>query len=488
MVIENSLPVLLSRLDFAWITSMHILWTPMTIGMSWLLFFMELAWLKSGDERWYKLNRFFEKIFIINFGAGVATGVTMEMAFGILYGPFSQAVGPFFGNILGFETITAFMYEAGFIGLMVFGWGKISKGMHLFVTFNVGLSSSLSAMWILVANSWMQTPDGVVLKDGLFQVTNWWHAILNDNFVWGFPHMWVACVELALFVFASVSAWFILKNRHADLFTKILKPTLLALLIVTPLQIFIGDSVGQDVAKTQPTSLAAMEGHFHTYLPDGKPNTNWNLIAIPDVEAGKNLFSIQIPHVLSLLETHTWNGVVTGMDQFPVKDRPDVWVPFYAFRAMVGIGFLLFFVAIWGNVLRMRGQLTATELRKHPWFLRAVIFSGFLPYLAIWTGWWVREIGRQPWVVFGMMRTYEGVSNMSVAQEVVWFVGYIIFELVVWSGAWYFFSRVIQKGVNDIPHSDTLFHGHDEDHEASQAGGGHVAPTFAHKPMMHSDR
>ena len=488
MIIENSLPILLSRLDFAWITSMHILWTPLTIGMSWLLFIMEVAWLRTGNERWYKLNRFVEKIFIINFGAGVATGVTMEMAFGILYGPFSQAVGPFFGNILGFETITAFMYEAGFIGLMVFGWGKVSKGMHLFSTFNVGLSSSLSAMWILVANSWMQTPNGVVLKNGLFQVTNWWNAILNDNFQWGFPHMWVATVELALFVLVGLSGFFILKNRNADLFTKLLKPALLALIIVTPLQIFIGDSVGRVVAQTQPTSLAAMEGHYHTYLPNGKVNTGWHLIAIPNAKNDGNVFAITIPHVLSLLETHTLNGKVTGMDSFPAKDRPDVWVPFYSFRVMVAIGFFLFFIAIWGNWLRLRGKLNATELRKRPWFLRALVFSAFLPYLAIWCGWWTREVGRQPWVVNGLMRTYQGTSHMPVAMEIIWWVGYIIFELTVWAGSWYFFTRVIKKGVDGIPDSSTLF---DHDHADAtdvKAGGGHVTPTFASKPMLRSDR
>ncbi|OCX75030.1 cytochrome ubiquinol oxidase subunit I [Acidithiobacillus thiooxidans] len=482
MLIENTLPVLLSRLDFAWITSLHILWTPMTIGMSWLLFGIEVLWLRTGDERWYKLNRFFEKIFIINFGAGVATGVTMEMAFGILYGPFSQAVGPFFGNILGFETITAFMYEAGFIGLMVFGWGKISKTMHLFATFNVGISSTLSAGWILVANSWMQTPDGVVFKNGLFQVSNWWSVIYNDNFHWGFPHMWIACVELALFVFAGVSAWFILKNRNAELFVKLLKPALLALLIVTPLQIYLGDTLGRDVAQTQPTSLAAMEGHYHTYLPNGQVNTGWHLIAIPNSQNDGTRFAITIPYVLSLLETHTLTGKVTGMDSFPARDRPDVWVPFYAFRIMVAIGFFLFLVALWGNWLRLRGKLNATALRQHPWFLRAVVFSAFLPYLAIWTGWWVREIGRQPWVVFGMMRTYEGVSHMSLGQEVVWFVGYIIFELAVWSGAWYFFSRVIQKGVNDIPDSTHLW----DKPETIDSGGGHVSPHFT-KALPHRD-
>ena len=479
MLIENTLPVLLSRLDFAWITSLHILWTPMTIGMSWLLFVLEAVWLKTGDERWYKLNRFFEKIFIINFGAGVATGVTMEMAFGILYGPFSQAVGPFFGNVLGFETITAFMYEVGFIGLMVFGWGKISKPMHLFATFNVGLSSTLSAGWILVANSWMQTPDGVTYQHGLFMVKNWWAAIYNSNFQWGFPHMWVACLELALFVFASVSAWFILKNRHPELFLKLLKPTLLILLFVTPIQIYLGDTLGRDVAETQPTSLAAMEGHYHTNLPGGKVNSGWHVIAFPNARNNGNSFAITIPYVLSLLETHTLNGKVTGMDAFPHKDRPDVWVPFYAFRAMVAIGFFLFLVALWGNWLRLRGALTTQSLPKHPWFLRAVIISGFLPYLAIWTGWWVREIGRQPWVVYGLMRTYQGVSHMSVAQETLWFAGYVVFELTVWGGAWYFFARVIAKGVDDIPDSSTLG---GSAHSPLFAGGGHVVTTFS-KPM-----
>ncbi|WP_308387913.1 cytochrome ubiquinol oxidase subunit I [Acidithiobacillus sp. AMEEHan] len=482
MLMENTLPILLSRLDFAWITSMHILWTPLTIGVSWILFGLEVAWLRSGDERWYRLERFFEKIFIVNFGAGVATGVTMEMAFGILYGPFSQAAGPFFGNILGFETITAFMYEAGFIGLMVFGWNKIGKGMHLFSTFNVALASSLSAYWILVANSWMQTPDGVVLKNGIFQVTNWWHAIFNANARWGFPHMWVATMVLGFFVLAAVSSWYILKNRHADLFLKMLKPAVLALLIVTPVQIWLGDSLGVDVAHSEPTSLAAMEGHYHTYLPDGKVNTGWHLIAIPNAKNDGNVFAITIPHVLSLLETHTLNGKVTGMDAFPAKDRPDVWVPFYAFRIMVAIGFFLFFMALWGTALIMRGKFTVSGLRQRPWFLRLMVFSGFLPYLAIWTGWWTREVGRQPWVVYGLMRTYEGTSHMGIGQEVIWFLGYITFELSVWAGAWYFFSKIIRKG----PDLHSPLPGAHEEGEAPEAGGGLVTPHFA-KPVLRQE-
>ena len=220
-----------------------------------------------------------------------------------------------------------------------------------------------------------------------------------------------------------------------------------------------------------------------------KTTQGWHLIAFPNAKNDGNSFAITIPHVLSLLETHTLNGKVTGLDSFPAKDRPDVWVPFYSFRVMVAIGFFLFFVALWGNWLRLRGKLNAESLRKHPWFLRAVVFSGFLPYLAIWCGWWTREIGRQPWVVFNLMRTYQGVSHMSIGMEIFWFVGYILFELIVWSGAWYFFSRVIAKGVDSIPPSDTLFAHHEEEvHEEEHAGGGFAKPTFASKPMLDKTR
>jgi cytochrome d ubiquinol oxidase subunit I len=481
MIMETTLPVLLGRLDFAWITTMHILWPPLTIGLALILFVMEVVWLKTQDERWYRLIQFFSKIFIINFGAGVATGVTMELAFGILYGPFSQAVGPFFGNILGFETITAFMYEAGFIGLMILGWDKVSRGMHLFATFNVMLAASLSAYWIVIANSWQQTPDGVIYKDGLFQVTNWWNAIFNANGLWAFPHMEMAAIELALFTVAGMSAWMILKKKnHAELFSKMLKPVMLALILITPLQIFTGDTLGVDVAHSEPTSLDAMEGHFHTYLPNGKPNTAWNLIAIPNAAGNGNAFSIQIPHVLSLLETHTMNGAVVGMDHFAPRNRPDVWVPFYSFRIMVTIGFFLFFMALWGVTLIMRGKLTAQHLQNRPWFLRSLVFSAFLPYLAVWTGWWTREVGRQPWIVFHQMRTYQGISHLNILQQIFWFAGYVLFELTVWAGAWYFFLKVIRQGPDmnsPLPGTVPVEH---------QADGGVAHPTFAkpaHKPV-----
>ena len=445
---ENSLTMLLSRLDFGWVTSLHFLYPPLTIGLSALMFFAEYRWTRTDDEHWYRLTRFFEKLFIINFGAGVATGVTMEFAFGILYGPFSQAAGPVLGNLLGYETISAFMYEAGFVGLAIFGWGKISRGMHLFATFNVALSSALSAFWIMDANSWMQTPTGVKLESGIFHVTDWGAVIMNPNFLWGFPHMWVAALELALFFVLGVSAWFVLKGRHVDLFQRSLKYAVLAAVIVTPLQIYLGDALGLVVGNTQPATVAAMEGHYHTYHADGSVNTGWNVVAWPNDSKGENDWALSIPHGLSLLETHTLNGKVTGLDQFKPEDRPPVWIPFYSFRVMVAIGGFLFLVALWGAYLALRGRLSAATVSRNKWFLRVLVFSAFLPFLAIWTGWWTREVGRQPWLVQDLMRVTEGVSKMTVLEASLWLAGFFVFELFVWYFTWYFLAKVMRAGPN----------------------------------------
>jgi cytochrome bd ubiquinol oxidase subunit I len=445
-VANSPLALFLSRIDFAWITTLHIIYPPLTIGLGILLFLAEWHWIRTQDERWYRIVRFFEKLFIVNFAAGVATGITMEMAFGILYGPFSAAAGPFFGQVLGYETITAFMYEAGFIGLMIFGWGKISKWMHLFATFNVALSSSISAMWILDANSWMQTPTGVQLHNGVFQVTDWIAAMLNPDVWLGFPHMLIAAVELALCFVIAVSAWFVLTGRHMALFQRPLKYAVLALVVIAPLQIYLGDGLGLVVADDQPAALAAMEGHFHTYNPDGSVDTSWNIIGWPNAKGDDMAWSIGIPHVLSLLETHTWSGKVQGLDTIPPENRPPVVIPFYAFRIMAAAGGALMLFAFWGGWLILRGRFRADTLGRNRIFLWAAVLCGFLPYIGIWCGWWVREVGRQPWLVYGLMRTEQGVSHMDVTSAGLWLLGYIYFELIVWGSTWYFFAKVMRGG------------------------------------------
>ena len=451
---ENSLSVLLSRLDFGWITTLHILYPPLTIGLAAMLFIGELLWIRTSDDHWYRLCRFFERLLIVNFAAGVATGITMELAFGILYGPFSEAAGPFFGQVLGYETITAFMYEAGFIGLMIFGWGKISRRMHLFATFNVALSSSLSALWILVANSWMQTPTGVTLRHGVFIVKDWWRAIINPDVIYAFPHMLVASFEVALGFVAGISAWYLLKQRHVPMFQRSLKRAVLALLVVAPLQVWLGDGMGLTVSHDQPTVLAAMEGHWHARNPDGSPNTAWNLVAWPNAAGDGNAWAVKIPHVLSLLETHTWNGTVHGMDEYPPQDRPPMLVPFYGFRVMVACGMFMVLMAVWGTILVVRKHLATRTATANKWFLRATVLAAFVPFISVWVGWWTREVGRQPWVVFGLMRTAEGVSHMSIVQELLWLIGYMGFELMVWGATWWFLAKIVHDGPalgNPIP-------------------------------------
>jgi cytochrome d ubiquinol oxidase subunit I len=296
------------------------------------------------------------------------------------------------------------------------------------------------------ANSWMQTPAGVQLKDGYFQITNWMAAILNPDVFFGIPHMVVAAVELGLCFVIAVSAWYVLTKRHVALFQRPLKYAVLALVVIAPLQIYLGDGLGLVVADDQPAALAAMEGHYHTYNPDGSINTNWHVVGWPNARGDGMAWSISIPHVLSLLETHTWNGKVTGLDTIPAENRPPVLVPFYAFRVMAAAGAALMLFAFWGAWLILRGRFAADAIVRNRLFLWAAILCGFLPYIGVWCGWWVREVGRQPWVVYGLMRTEQGVSHMDVTSAALWLAGYIFFELTVWGSTWYFFAKIVRRG------------------------------------------
>lgn len=445
-MLSNDLTSLITRIDFALISSIHIIFPPLTIGLAALLFISELMWVRKQDEKWYRLCRFFEKLFIVNFGAGVATGVTMEMAFGILYGRFSQAAGPFFGQVLGYETITAFMYEAGFIGLMIFGWGKISRGMHLFATFNVALSSTLSAMWILVANSWMQTPTGIELHNGIFIVTDWLAALLNPNVRSAFPHMLLASFELSLCFVVATCAWFVLKQRHVDLFLKPLKYSLVALAVVAAAQIYMGDVLGEDTLEHKPAALAAMEGHYDTYDANGNVNSAWHILGWPNKEGTGLAWSIDIPHGLSLIETKTWNGPVKGLNSFAKDEQPPVVLPFYAFRVMSGAAAAILAVAVWGLWLMARRRMTVELAPRNKLFLVLAVVMVALPYLAVIAGWWTREIGRQPWIVYGLMRTEDGMSEMTLGLAVFWLVGFAIFETAVIAGTIWFMAKVVRIG------------------------------------------
>ncbi|WP_217995078.1 cytochrome ubiquinol oxidase subunit I [Methylogaea oryzae] len=313
-------PVLLSRLQFAVTAIFHILWPLLTIGLSLFLVAMEVLWLKTRDEDYYRHVRFWSKLFLLNFTMGVVSGIPMEFEFGANWDRFSGFAGEFFGNALGFEGAMAFMLEAGFLGIMLFGWTRVTPAIHLFASAMVALGASLSAFWILVANSWMQTPAGGHVENGRFRVDSYADAIFNPDMPLAFAHMWGACLETSLFVIGGLSAWYIVRNRHPAFFLKSFKAALLAAVLVAPLQVILGDIKGREVYKTQPVKMAAIEAHWETNPPG--QGASWNVLAWPDRQAEANVWAIRLPQVLSLLATTTWDGRVAGLKAFPAADRP----------------------------------------------------------------------------------------------------------------------------------------------------------------------
>jgi cytochrome d ubiquinol oxidase subunit I len=438
---------MLSRLQFAFTTMFHIAWPLLSIGLSIFLVVMESLWLKTKDPAYYHQTRFWGKLFLLNFAVGVVSGLPLEFQFGTNWSRFSAATHGFFGNILGFEGAMAFMLEAGFLGIMAFGWKRVSPRVHLFATCMVALGASLSAFWIMVANSWMQTPAGGSWVNGRYVMESYWHGIFNPDLPWGFGHMWVACLETTLFVVGGVSAWYILKNRHVGFFLRSFKLALLAALIITPLQIWLGDASGRAVAEYQPTKLGAIEAHWLTNPPgQGAP---WKLLAWPNPEKqGNDWTFLEIPDGLSLLITRSFTGQVKGLRDFPRENQPPILLPFYSFRIMLGIGFAMFGLMLWTLWVWYKERLTTELLPQQKWLLYAWIAFAPLGYLAVEMGWITREVGRQPWIIFGLLRTKDGASVLpagAVAASLgMYFVIYTMLFLAFTIFAW----RILKRGPN----------------------------------------
>ena len=437
---------LLSRVQFGFIALFHILWPPLTIGLALILLALEVTWVNTSKVYYYHLERFLTKIFLVNFGVGVISGLPMEFSFGTNWGGFSIASGDFFGNILGFETAMAFMLEAGFLGIMLFGWKRVGPKMHLFATAMVTFGSVLSAFWIMVANSWMQTPTGVTFQHGKFIINSYMDAIFNPDFIYGFGHMFTACLELSLVVTAGVSAYYLLHNRHTELFTSAFKWSVLTLLLVAPLQILIGDAAGGALEETQPAKLAAIEALWDTNKPGtGAP---WSIVAAPNATLQKNDWEISVPYGASLIVTKSLTGTVRGLKDFVVADQPPIWMPFYGFRLMVAAGVFIAFMTLlttW-KLLRHRDSMRCDFIGQHRWMLRGWLLSIPAAYLAIEAGWIVREVGRQPWIVYGMMRTASGVSALPLSVVRWSLLTYVLLYSTIGISALVFMLKVLRKG------------------------------------------
>ncbi len=437
--------LMLSRYQFALTTMFHVNWAVLSVGLSLFLVVLEALWLASGDDDYYRHARFWGRLFVLNFALGVASGLPLEFQFGSNWGPFAVATGGFFGNILGFETTLAFMLESGFLGLMLFGWGRLSRGMHLFATCMVALGASLSAFWIMVANSWMQTPAGGHWQEGRFICTNFLEALFNPDMFWGVSHMWVACLETTLFAAGGLSAWYLLNQRHAAFFTKSLQVALLAAVLIAPAQIYLGDGSGRAVARHQPAKLGAMEAHWRTNPPGtGAP---WKALAWPNPAGEDNSWTfLTIPRGLSLLITHSFSGRVPGLRDFAPEDRPPILIPFYAFRVMIGVGFLLFFLMLWSGWQWRRGRLRPEVIVGQKLLLAAWVGAAPLGFLAVETGWLTREVGRQPWIIYGMMRTSEAASRLPAAAVWTSLLGYLAVYTLLLLGLLVFAARIIKRG------------------------------------------
>ena len=426
----TSAPISVSSLQFALTAMFHILFPTLSIGLATYLLAMEALWVKTRQEGYYRQARYWGRLFALTFGMGVVTGIPLEFAFGTNFAPFSVAAGDFFGHILGFETAMAFMLEAGFLGVMLFGWKRVSPALHLLATFLVWFGATLSAFWILSANSWMQTPGGVVLENGKFVITDWLSAVFTPSFPTRFIHMYLAALETSLFVIGGVSAAFLLAKKHPEFFERSFKIALLSAVLVAPLQVLVGDHSGLIVAKHQPAKLAAMEAHWKTNTQGG---ASWIILAKPNQAEQKNDWEIAIPNALSLIVTHTLNGRVKGLDQFPLNDQPHVPVVFWGFRVMLAIGMSFAALALVSLYAWKRGWLM-----ERRWLLKAWVAAIPLGFVATEAGWTVAEVGRQPWIVYGLMRSRDAVS--ALADSTVWaslggfaviyallFVAYLIF-------------------------------------------------------------
>lgn len=445
--------VVLSRMQFAVTALFHMLWPVLTTGMAIYLVIVEGLWLKTRNSDYYYHARFWSKLYVLNFGIGVATGIPMEFQFGTNWAPFSEAVGNFFGSIIGFEASWAFMLEAAFLGIMVFGWERVNPIIHYVSTILVAVGANLSTFWILTANSWMASPAGGRMVNGKFIVDDYFQAILSPSMPTSVLHMFLGTLETSLFVIGGISAWYILNNRQPAFFSKSLKIVIVAAIAIAPLQIYVGHLSAEQVYYYQPSKLAAMESQWNT-VPAGQ-SASWSLVAIPNEKAEKNDWEIAVPNGLGyILEfKKELSEPVRGLKEWKPEDRPHlVGLIYYAFRVMIAIGFFMAGVMLWSVLQWITGKLKAENITQQRWLMRAWIFAAPMGYIAVDSGWIVRCVGRQPWTVFGLLRTKDSVSHIPPTNVLVSLTLFTATYTLLLITALYFGSRVVRRGPRlDLP-------------------------------------
>ena len=428
----------LARIQFGFTIAFHIIFPAITIGLASYLTVLEALWLWKKDPVYRDLHHFWAKIFAVNFAMGVVSGIVMAYQFGTNWSYFSNFAGSVTGPLFAYEVLSAFFLEAGFLGVMLFGWSKVGPGLHFFATLMVAIGTLVSTGWILASNSWMQTPQGYAIIGGRVVPVDWLKVIFSPSFPYRLAHMTIAAyLATALFVGAS-GAWHLLKRRDTAAVRTMFSMAMWMMLVVAPVQIAVGDAHGENTLKYQPAKIAAIEGHWENHPGQSVPLI---LFGWPDMKDARTLDQIDVPHLGSLILTHSWNGGFPGLDDFPPQDRPDATVVFWTFRLMVGLGLLMALLGIGGAILRARGELYRTSL-----FLRFALAMGPAGIVAILAGWVTTEMGRQPWVVYGVMRTADAVSNHSVAELGFSLVLFVLLYFAVFGTGVGYMLKLVAKG------------------------------------------
>jgi cytochrome d ubiquinol oxidase subunit I len=426
--------LLLARVQFAFTVSFHIVFPAITIGLASYLAVLEARWLATGRAVFMDLFNYWKKVFAICFGMGVVSGIVMSYQFGTNWSVFADRAGPVVGPLMGYEVLSAFFLEAGFLGVMLFGLQRVGPRLHFFATLMVAFGTLLSAFWILAVNSWMQTPAGHEINAaGQFVPADWFRVIFNPSFPYRLVHMVLAAYLSTALIVGAAGAWHLLRGKGTEASRIMFSMAMWMAALVAPLEVVVGDLHGLNTLEHQPAKVAAMEGHFETAA--GQPL--W-LFGWPDMEEERTKYAVGIPKLGSLILTHDWNGTVRGLEEWPRDERPNATIVFWSFRVMVGLGLAMFALGLWSLVQRLRGRLYESR-----GLLRTAVALGPAGVVAILAGWITTEVGRQPWTIQGLLRTAESASPVSAPAVVSSLVAFVVVYVVVFGAGVYYLLRLL---------------------------------------------
>lgn len=442
--------VLLSRIQFGFVMSFHIIFPAFTIGLASWLAFLAGAYLKTRRALWRDLYVFWLKIFAVSFALGVVSGIVMSFQFGTNWAELSTRAGNILGPLLAYEVLTAFFLEATFLGVMLFGWRRVSPTLHFLATCMVALGTLISTFWIIAANSWMQTPAGYRIVDGVFHPESWWSIVFNPSFPVRLAHMTLAAFITTCFVIGGVSAVYLLRQRHREAAQLMLKLSICFAAIAVPLQVVIGDLHGLKVRDHQPVKLAAIEGHWETVR-----GASLILFAWPDEARETNRYEVSVPKLGSLILTHDIDGEVAGLKAVGPELRPPVAPVFFGFRVMVGIGILMLTLVAWSALQWRRGRLFESKIVLRAWMLMTP--AGFVAVLA---GWYTTEIGRQPYVVYGLLRTSQAATAIDAGSVLTSLIVFATVYLFVFIAGTYYLLKLLRRGPQPV--EQALLHPEDK--------------------------